>query len=491
MAASPVVVEVFDDADPPVSVSGSASESGTASSERIRVADMKAERAREALLAQQLKLADMEASQARQANSDRSRSDRSRTANVEASASTTVEPGMPKHQAEAEGSLASSSAEPGILPLTAESLKQNSNSDVSGWAGGLRNILPTIAGKLSIARDPARPNSLVPSSSASWPAGYASAPSLDHDDALPKTLGTPSVVINQVKVDNINANTLIDQSRHLEVIHEQHHAHVTVLVQQLQQEQFEKANAQAIADQQHLMCNFARETAVYLDQARADAMRETEMARETAVYLDQARADATREAEMAREALRVQQARGTSESLAANEQFKVLTSQLAAERMANELKSSELEEQRKELVARQAEADRAAKDLSAARQAEADRVERDLLNRQRAELAQAQSLHDAEMRGRALQEEFDRCLKQASPSRTLEATPVTLQHHDSATPHTPVIQQVVHSPNPVSEAQLLEMQTALAFERERNGKLSDELVVSRNHTIQASTRLNE
>ena len=200
---------------------------------------------------------------------------------------------MPKHQAEAEGSLASSSAEPGILPLTAESLKQNSHNDASGWVGGLRNILPTIAGKLTIARDPARPNSLIPSSSAGWPAGYASAPPFDYEDASPKTLGTPSVVINQVKVDNLSSNTLIDQSRHLEVIHEQHHAHVTVLGQQLQQEQFEKANAQVIADQQHQMCNQARETAAYLDQARADA---------------------TRDAEMAREALRVQQARGTSES---------------------------------------------------------------------------------------------------------------------------------------------------------------------------------
>ena len=97
----------------------------------------------------------------------------------------------------------------------------------------------------------------------------------------------------------------VDQSRQLEISHAHHNAHVNVLGQGLQQEQFDKANPQKVADQQFHMCNQARQTADKFDRARIDA---------------------SLDAEKTREALRIQQARGTSESLAANEQIKFLTS---------------------------------------------------------------------------------------------------------------------------------------------------------------------
>lgn len=125
-------------------------------------------------------------------------------------------------------------------------------------------------------------------------------------------------MFNQLNVGNSKANTLaIDQSRQLEIIREHHHAQVNVLGQRLQQGQFDTANAQAVADQQFYLCSQARQTGECFDRARIDA---------------------SLDAEQAREALRIQQAQGTSATLAANEHIKFLTSQLEAERQLAHLK---------------------------------------------------------------------------------------------------------------------------------------------------------
>ena len=79
--------------------------------------------------------------------------------------------------------------------------------------------------------------------------------------------------------------------------------------------------------------------------------------------------------------MRIQQARGTSDSLAANERIKFLTSQLEAERQVAQLRQNKaLDEQRSGFEARQAEADRVAKNL---------------LNRQRADYAHQQAFQEA------------------------------------------------------------------------------------------------
>lgn len=158
--------------------------------------------------------------------------------------------------------------------------------------------------------------------------------------------------------------------------------------------------------------------------------------------------------------MRIQQARGTSDSLAANGQTKLLTPQLEVERQLAQLSQNKaFGEQRSQ---------------SEARQAEADRVAKEFLDRQRADFAHQQALVDVEARGKILQQGCDQCLLQAASSGTPEVRPAANL-----------------LPKPDLHALLLEMQSALALERQENGMLHDDLVVQQNLSNKANALLAE